>query len=69
MARTTTTTREQTYNKRDNYTLKMFIWHLYNSLHNIEFLAMYAYMRIIETRFVVKKLKMSDLKFVQSLKT
>ena len=69
MARTTATTREQTWKKRDNYVLKMFTWHLYKSLHNIEFLAMYAYMRIIETRFVVKKLKTSDLKFVQSLKT
>ena len=69
MARTTTTTREQTWNRDDNYVLKMFTWHLYRSLHNIEFLAMYAYMRLIETRFVVKKLKMSDLKFVQSLKT
>ena len=68
MARTTTTTREQTWNRDDNYVLKMFTWHLYRSLHNIEFLAMYAYMRLIETRFVVKKLKMSDLKFVQSLK-
>lgn len=69
MARTTTTTREQTWNRDDNYVLKMFTWHLYRSLHNIEFLAMYAYMRLIETRFVVKKLKTSDLKFVQSLKT
>ena len=69
MARTTTTTREQTWNRDDNYVLKMFTWHLYKSLHNLEFLAMYAYMRLIETKFVVKKLKMSDLKFVQSLKT
>lgn len=69
MARTTTTTREQTWNRDDNYVLKMFTWHLYKSLHNIEFLAMYAYMRLIETLFVVKKLKKSDLKFVQSLKT
>lgn len=69
MARTTTTTREQTWNRDDNYVLKMFTWHLYKSLHNLEFLAMYAYMRIIETRFVVKKLKTSDLKFVQFLKT
>jgi hypothetical protein len=69
MARTTTTTREQTWNRDDNYALKMFTWHLYKSLHNLEFLAMYAYMRLIETRFVVKKLKTSDLKFVQSLKT
>jgi len=68
MARTTTTTREQTWNRDDNYVLKMFTWKLYKSLHNIEFLAMYAYMRLIETRFVVKKLKTSDLKFVQSLK-
>ena len=69
MARTTTTTREQTCNRDDNYVLKMFTWHLYKSLHNLEFLAMYAYMRLIETKFVVKKLKTSDLKFVQSLKT
>ena len=69
MARTTTTTREQTWNKEGNYVLKMFTWHLYKSLHNLEFLAMYAYMRLIETKFVVKKLKTSDLKFVQSLKT
>lgn len=66
MARTTTTTRQQTWNKRDNYALKMFTWHLYKKLHHLEFLAAYAYMRIVETRFVVKKLKMSDLKFVQS---
>jgi len=44
----------------------MFTWHLYKSLHNLEFLAAYAYMRMIETKFVVKKLKTSDLKFVQS---
>ena len=69
MARTTTTTREQTWNRDDNYVLKMFTLHLYKSLHNLEFLAMYAYMRLIETKFVVKKLKTSDLKFVQSLKT
>jgi len=69
MARTTTTTREQTWNRDDNYVLKMFTWHLYKSLHNLELLAMYAYMRLIETKFVVKKLKTSDLKFVQSLKT
>ena len=69
MVRTTTTTREQTWNRGDNYVLKMFTWHLYKSLHNLEFLAMYAYMRLIETKFVVKKLKTSDLKFVQSLKT
>jgi hypothetical protein len=69
MTRTTTTTREQTWNREDNYTLKMFTWHLYKLLHNLEFLAAYAYMRMIETQFVVKKLKTSDLKFVQSLKT
>ena len=69
MVRTTTTTREQTWNKRDNYTLKMFTWNLYKLLHNLEFLAAYAYMRMVETKFVVKKLKTSDLKFVQSLKT
>jgi len=66
MARTTTTTREQTWNKHDNYVLKMFIWHLYKKLQIIELLCAYAYMRLIETHFVVKKLKRSDLKFVRS---
>jgi len=47
----------------------MFTWNLYKLLHNLEFLAAYAYMRMVETKFVVKKLKKSDLKFVQSLKT
>lgn len=65
MARTKTTTRDQTWNKRDNYILKMFVWQLYNRLHTIELFAVYAYVRLVETRFVVKKLKMSDLKFVQ----
>ena len=65
MARTKTTTRDQTWNKRDNYILKMFVWQLYKKLQNIELLAAYAYMRLVETRFVVKKLKTIDLKFVQ----
>jgi len=66
MARTTTTTREQTWNKRDNYTLKMFTRKLYEKLHNLEFLVAYAYMCMIETQFVVKKLKRIDQMFVQS---
>ena len=65
MARTKTTTRDQTWNKHDNYVLKMFIWHLYKKLQNIELLAAYVYIRLIETQFVVKKLRKSDLKFVQ----
>lgn len=68
MARSTTTTREQTWNKKDNYVLKMFTWHLSKILqyeYKLTFLAAYAYMRIVETRFVVKKLKMNDLKFVR----
>lgn len=68
MARTTTTTREQTWNKKDNYVLTMFTWHLSKILqceYKLTFLAAYAYMRLIETKFVVKKLKRNDLKFVR----
>lgn len=66
MARTRTTTREQTWNKRDNFPLKLLTWKLYKKLHNIEFLAAYTYMCMIETHTVIKKLKMSDQTFVQS---
>ena len=50
--RTTTTTREQTWNKKYNYTLKLYLWHL-GHLSTV-FQEAYEKLEKIETQDIVK---------------
>jgi len=50
--RTTTTTREQTWNRDKNYPLKMFLWHL--GYLSPVFKDAYDKLRVIDTQEVIK---------------